>query len=115
MEGGGVLICCWPQAFDLRPRIPFEFGEPFLVLLETPSTFGRSVRFFHILHGKKKRLPYLLPVWQGTLRNISYPHDEIRQLLTFSWPLAYLLPVWPGALRSGGYANGELRQSLNFS
>ena len=29
---------------------PFRDGAPFLLLIETPPTFGRSVRFFHILH-----------------------------------------------------------------
>ena len=30
---------------------PFRDGAPFLLLIETPTTFGRSLRFFHILHG----------------------------------------------------------------
>ena len=28
---------------------PFQGGAPFLLLTETPPTFGRSIRFFHIL------------------------------------------------------------------
>ena len=29
----------------------FRDGAPFLLLIETPPTFGRSLRRFHILHG----------------------------------------------------------------
>ena len=30
--------------------LAFDHAAPFLFLIETPPTFGRSVRFFHILH-----------------------------------------------------------------
>ena len=31
---------------------PFRDGTPLLLLIETPPTFGRSLRCFHVLHGK---------------------------------------------------------------
>ena len=39
-------------AFVIWPLIthPFRDGAPFPLLIETPPTFGRSLRFFHILH-----------------------------------------------------------------
>ena len=50
-EGGGASssvayhVVIWPLATH-----PFRDGAPFLFLIETPPTFGRSLRFFHILH-----------------------------------------------------------------
>ena len=35
---------------------PLRDGAPFLLLLEASPTFGRSVRFFQILHKKKKKM-----------------------------------------------------------
>ena len=54
-SGGGysfapllLALVIWPLHW---PRIPFETEHrSFLLLIETPPTFGRSVRFFHILH-----------------------------------------------------------------
>ena len=48
--GGGLLICC--LALVIRPLTthPFRDGAPFLLLIETPPTLGRSLRFFHKSH-----------------------------------------------------------------
>ena len=54
--GGGVLICCLPWAFDHSLTThSFRDGAPFIStpnsLIDTPPTFRRSLRFFHVLHG----------------------------------------------------------------
>ena len=48
--GEGVLIGCLPSSFDHWTTNALRDGAPFLLLIETPPTFGRSVRFLHILH-----------------------------------------------------------------
>ena len=61
---GGVLSYCLPQPFD--PPLathPFQDRALFPLLTETPPTFGRSVRFSHILH--KNCSSYLVPVWSS--------------------------------------------------
>ena len=49
-DGGGAPICRLPQSF--RPPIVhlFRDGEPFLLLIKTPPTLERSLRFFHRMH-----------------------------------------------------------------
>ena len=49
-RGGGVLICCCPQVIWPLTTHPFRDGAPIQLLIETPPTFGRSVRLFPILH-----------------------------------------------------------------
>ena len=48
--GEGVLIGCLPSSFDHWTTNALRDGAPFLLLIETPPTFGRSERFFDILH-----------------------------------------------------------------
>ena len=41
--GGGRFSCCLPSSFDRSLTThPFRDGAPFLLLIETPPTFGRS-------------------------------------------------------------------------
>ena len=48
--GGGrtpllLAVVIWPLTTH-----PFREGEPFLLLIKTPATFGRPWRFFYMLH-----------------------------------------------------------------
>ena len=49
MGGGGIHLML---ALVIRPLTthPSRDGAPFLLLIETPPTFGRSIRLFHIVH-----------------------------------------------------------------
>ena len=49
--GGGTHLLL---ALVIRPLTthPFRDGAPFLLLIGTPPTFGRSLRFFYTLHVK---------------------------------------------------------------
>ena len=48
--GSDVLVVVLALVFWPLTTHPFPDGAPFLLLLETPQTFGHSVRFFHTLH-----------------------------------------------------------------
>ena len=61
--GGGthllLALVIWPSTTH-----PFRDGAPFLLLIETSPTIGRSLRCFHILHTvEKKCWSYPLPAW----------------------------------------------------
>ena len=53
--GGGGRAYSLLLGLVLRPLTthPFQDGAPFLLLIETPPTCGRSLRCFYILRGKK--------------------------------------------------------------
>ena len=65
-EGGGGGRTHVLLAFVIGPLTthPFRDGAPFLYPIETPPTFGRSVRFFYIPYDFVC-LSYLLPLWEG--------------------------------------------------
>ena len=53
---------CLRHWFSPLATNPFRDGSPFLLLMETPPTCGRSLRFFHILH---KKFAYLVSFFFG--------------------------------------------------
>ena len=59
LGGGTHLLLAFLSHLAIDHAHPFRDGAPFLLLIETPPTFGCSVRFFHILH--KKCLLILFP------------------------------------------------------
>ena len=59
-EGGGrthllPVLATWPWTTH-----PFRDGASFLLLTETPPTFGRSLRFFHVTYFSYTFLDYLI-------------------------------------------------------
>ena len=65
--GGGrtyllLALVIWPLT-----KRPFRDGAPFLPLIETPPTFGRSLRRFHVLHTLVLCLLVLSPFLFGRL------------------------------------------------
>ena len=60
LGGGGthllLALAIWPLTTH-----PFRDGAPFLLLIETPPTFGRSLRFFHIYYIENACLSYPRP------------------------------------------------------
>ena len=81
-----LLLGFWLVKWPLTAR-PFRDGAPFLLLLETPPTFGRSVHFFHVKHAKRLAhlfsLSFLLPIRFGggggctrySCMAVSYDHS----------------------------------------
>ena len=67
--GGAYLLCCLPWSFGHRL---FRDGAPFLLLIETPLTFGRSFCFFHILHIEAVCLSYPRPVSPSAVMATMY-------------------------------------------
>ena len=57
-EGAYSAVTCLVVIRSLTTH-PFRDGAPFLLLTETPPTFGRPLRFFHILH--RNFFAYLIP------------------------------------------------------
>ena len=47
---GGTHLLLLALVISPSTTHPFRDGAPFLLLIETPPTFGRSLRFFHRLH-----------------------------------------------------------------
>ena len=97
-QGGQSGRVCWGRGagrthlllalvIGLLTMYPSRDGAPFLLLIETAPTFGRSVRFFHILHGKL--FVYLLSFLFGRLSppsptNIAIVFSLLSNVLNFS-------------------------------
>ena len=61
--GAGALSFVACLSHLIIGHASFRDGAPFLLLIETPPTFGRSVRFFRILHYKKNAHLVSLALW----------------------------------------------------
>ena len=93
--GGGVLICCLPYDSHLTiDHASFRGGAPFLRLIKTSPTFGRSLRLFHILHRNfllilspscfavcchhlSPRIATVFSLLQSSVPNFSMSHSSI--------------------------------------
>ena len=80
--GGGthllVALVFWPLITH-----PFRHTAPFLLLIETPPTFGRSLCFFHILH--RNSLLILSP----SCFAVCSHHLSPKKAIVFRYSLSY--------------------------